>query len=89
MKTRHGVVRQAGILVTSAFLALAVSAVAGCASSGRTNAQGADAAQQNAGNDAQARCRAAIADVTRLCNAESPNAARCEDAKSRSRASCI
>lgn len=68
-------------------LALAISFTAGCASSGGS-AQNASAAQ-NSSEDTQARCRAAIADVTRLCGAENAESGRCTDAKARSRAACI
>jgi hypothetical protein len=86
MKTRHGVIRHTVATGAAALLVIAVSLTAGCASSG-SGAQSTGSAQ-NAGEDAQARCRSAIADVTRLCG-ENADSGRCADAKARSRASCI
>lgn len=91
MKIRHARSRTSGIAVSTAFLVLTL-ALAGCASSTNsplgTSSDTPSAASPNAGPDAEARCRAAIADVTKLC-ADDANSSRCTDAKARSRAACI
>ncbi|MDX9741040.1 MAG: hypothetical protein RBT81_07665 [Gammaproteobacteria bacterium] len=89
MKIQLACGRKLGIAASAAMLAMTL-ALTGCASSGtpRSEANGPSAASPNAGPDAEARCRAAIADVTKLC-ADDANSSRCIDAKKRSRAACI
>ncbi len=88
MKTRHGVIRHSTVMGTAALLALAIAFTAGCAGTGG-GAQNASADQKSSEDGQQARCRAAIADVTRLCGAENTTSGQCADAKARSRATCI
>lgn len=87
MKIRHTRHRKLGIAASTAFFVLTL-ALAGCASSARGTSDTPSAASPDAGPDADARCRAAIADVTKLC-ADEAGSSRCTDAKARSRAACI
>lgn len=68
--------------------ALILAGCAGGSSARTTAADGPSVASPDAGPEAEARCRQAIADVTKLC-ADDGEASRCRDAKARSRAACI
>lgn len=72
----------------AALAALAIS-LAGCAT-GNNGADGANASAKSASEEAAAaqRCRAAITDVSRMCEQDA-NSSRCTDAKARSRSACI
>lgn len=72
----------------AALAALAVS-LSGCASGG-SGAANANSGAKSVSEEAAAaeRCRAAIADVSRMCEQDT-GSSRCTDAKARSRNACI
>lgn len=88
MKIQIACGRKLGIATSAAILIMTI-ALAGCAGkASRSETGGANAASPSASAEAEERCRAAIADVTKMC-ANDPSSSRCNEAKTRSRAACI
>lgn len=82
MKLHHS---NHGLTFRAMFLALFLAMpllVAGCASSG-------GAADRTANEDPETLCRAAIADVSKLCAGDGADSSACERAKARAAQHCL